>query len=393
MFRFVTVSLTGFFFIITCGSSIDNPESPLKKPAFSQSTPPSLGDGSSGNPYQLSTLGNLYWITEDSLRCGYHYIQTADINAAKTKKQYNDPFDGPSDSGWTPIRNFKGTFNGKGHRIDSLFIDRNYIFNIGLFGCTSGAQLDSIVLTNLNINSGGNSFIGGLVGINSDNSTINHCYSGGTVSTNGRYYGSVGGIGGLIGYNRNKSTVDKCYSNCIVNALSSYGSAGGLVGANSYNSTISNCFSSGAVSGKGSDGGIGGIGGLVGCNDNSSTVSNCFSNGSVNGYSKVGGLVGENYNSTVINCYSSGSVSGSSIVGGLVGQSANYSKVHNSFWDVEHSGQSESASGTGKTTAQMKIISTYTSEGWDFIGESANGLKDIWEINSEDNSGYPFLKF
>jgi hypothetical protein len=38
-----------------------------------------------------------------------------------------------------------------------------------------------------------------------------------------------------------------------------------------------------------------------------------------------------------------------------------------SFWDVNTSGQTTSAGGgTGKTTAEMKTLSTFTSAGWDF---------------------------
>lgn len=29
--------------------------------------------------------------------------------------------------------------------------------------------------------------------------------------------------------------------------------------------------------------------------------------------------------------------------------------------------------------------------GWDFIDETANGTEDIWSINLEINSGYPYL--
>ena len=78
----------------------------------------------------------------------------------------------------------------------------------------------------------------------------------------------------------------------------------------------------------------------------------------------VGGLVGWNDDSNISNCYSTGTVSGSSSVGGLVG--LNYGSVVGSFWDTDTSGQTTSAGGTGKTTAEMKTLSTFTSAGWDF---------------------------
>jgi hypothetical protein len=40
-------------------------------------TAPAAGDGSSGNPYQIASLENLYWIAVDASRWNKHYIQTA----------------------------------------------------------------------------------------------------------------------------------------------------------------------------------------------------------------------------------------------------------------------------------------------------------------------------
>ena len=47
-------------------------------------TPPSSGDGSSGDPYQIDTLNNLYWITQNSDEWSAYYIQTANINASSS---------------------------------------------------------------------------------------------------------------------------------------------------------------------------------------------------------------------------------------------------------------------------------------------------------------------
>ena len=43
----------------------------------------------------------------------------------------------------------------------------------------------------------------------------------------------------------------------------------------------------------------------------------------------------------------------------------------------------------GKTTAEMKVPSTFTAAGWDFVGETANGTKDIWKI--KESYEYPKL--
>jgi hypothetical protein len=59
-------------------------------------------------------------------------------------------------------------------------------------------------------------------------------------------------------------------------------------------------------------------------------------------------------------------------VGGLVGVNCppageNCGTVSNSFWDTETSGQAISDGGTGKSTAEMKSIVTFTGAGWDII--------------------------
>lgn len=115
---------------------------------------PLAGDGSEQNPYQIATLGNLYWIRSDSTLWDQNFIQTADINAAATITWFDS-------TGWKPIGwisrfTFVGTYNGQGHIIDSLFINNS--FNTGLFGyCTglfgycTGAKIDSLGLTNSKI--------------------------------------------------------------------------------------------------------------------------------------------------------------------------------------------------------------------------------------------------
>jgi len=84
----------------------------------------------------------------------------------------------------------------------------------------------------------------------------------------------------------------------------------------------------------------------------------------------------------------------------LIGSSY-YGEVLNSFWDIEISGLKTSAGGTGKTTAEMKNVRTYTDVGWskglespwDFVGNPYDdkGNEDIWNIDSNINDCYPYL--
>jgi len=145
-----------------------------------------------------------------------------------------------------------------------------------------------------------------------------------------------------------------------------------------------------------------------GCNtagfvvQNCGIVSNCHSVVDVNGYfpgGHVGGLVAENEEDAVVtDCYFAGHVIGDYSVAGLV--SSNKGIVSNCFWDTEAQthGVSESVGEdfdgatvnvTGLPTAQMQTESTFSSGGWDFLGEWANGTSETWRMPAE--AGYPVL--
>ncbi|MGD9638451.1 MAG: ZmpA/ZmpB/ZmpC family metallo-endopeptidase-related protein, partial [Alphaproteobacteria bacterium] len=102
-------------------------------------------------------------------------------------------------------------------------------------------------------------------------------------------------------------------------------------------------------------------------------ISNCYISGNISAALNAAAFANTANNSVITNCYSSASISGDSFsVGGLVGSATNSTAVH-SYWDTETSGQTTSALGEGKTTAEMKKQATF--EGWDF----ANSLWCIRE--------------
>ncbi|NLE02822.1 MAG: hypothetical protein GX640_23390 [Fibrobacter sp.] len=120
--------------------------------------PPAAGDGSVENPFQIESLENLKWLSANRENWNKHYIQTIDITAAKTFK----------DSGFTPIGDdviaFTGTYNGRGHTIDSLNISKAKQDYVALFGRISGknCRIDSLGLTRISVL--GQGWVGGLVG-------------------------------------------------------------------------------------------------------------------------------------------------------------------------------------------------------------------------------------
>src|SRR6056297_3754225 len=198
-------SLTALFFLFSIQLS------------FSQTATQPSGSGTAEDPYRIETLENLHWLSQTNSVWDKHFIQTADIDATPTSGWDND-------SGFIPIAKgnvFGGSYNGKGHSIHGLYINRPGINLLALFEWVdNNSRIDSLSVRNVNI-SGTDMYGGGIAGINSG--IINHCSSSGSISGNEI-------IGGLVG--NNYGTIKNSYSTCTVDANGSLNYAGGLVGIN-----------------------------------------------------------------------------------------------------------------------------------------------------------------
>jgi hypothetical protein len=121
-------------------------------------------------------------------------------------------------------------------------------------------------------------------------------------------------------------------------------------------------------------------------------ISDSYSTATVTGNDDVGGLVGWN-NSIIRNCYATGHVNGTNYVGGLVGYDSDgiYTK---SFWNtivnatLTGIGNTSDPNVIGASTTNLQTESTYVDSVWDFVGETFNGIEDIWFIPQWD---YPHL--
>ena len=332
------------------------------------------GIGTSGAPYQISTLSELRLLSETPGDWSKYFILTADIDATDTNTWNLGDHD--NDGGATPqeymgfspigdfITRFLGNFNGQGFVISNLTINHPGYNYIGVFGYPS----TSATISNLGVEGGtitgydsvggligynfagtitschssnsvsGNNYTGGLIGQNSISATITSSYATGTVSGSGLYSGGLVGLnsadlidscyatgtisgtnfsGGLVG--RNSGTILSSYATGAVTA-NNY--TGGLVGTNAANATIDACYATGSVTGSTASGG------LVGTND--STINSSYATGAVSGGSQTGGLIGlSSTNTTVDLCYATGSVTGTFYSGGLIGWS--YASVTSSY--------------------------------------------------------------
>jgi hypothetical protein len=325
------------------------------------------GMGTAEDPYLIYTARQLDIIGQSRCDWDKHFRLMADVDlSAFDGKEGRPAFHTIATDYYDP---FTGVFDGMGHAVSHLTLQDAQADNVGLFGLMGqGSEVSDLVIQDANVQ--GDCYVGPLVAYCTDG-TVRNCRATGTVR--GRQY-----TGGLVGIATGKSLTQCCHSESHVVGRSE---TGGLVGANS-SSTILRCSASGIVEGCGESGGI------TGRQDGNSLIQDSYSTCLISGPHPVttGGIVGRNYNSLVSRCYAAGPIADGNTVGGLVGSSES-GTVEASFWDIESSGQAGSAGGTGKTTAEMQTASTYLSEDWDFVGESRNGIEDIWCI--DEGNDYP----
>lgn len=156
-----------------------------------------------------------------------------------------------------PSIHFRGIFDGGGHTVSGLKIDKPSTTSLGLF-----AYLDTgSVIQNLKVSGtvSGLDYIGGIVGWINEG-TIENCCSDVAVSGSS----NVGGIAGFSGY----SAIKNCHNSGSITF--SGANAGGIAGQSAYGS-IANCFNTGTVSGSSDATNIGSITG-----NNIGTVSNRY---------------------------------------------------------------------------------------------------------------------
>jgi hypothetical protein len=359
---------------------------------------------------------------------------------------------------FTPIgggNSFSGSYDGGGKIISGLTIKPPAGSEpVGMFSeTTSSAELENIRLVAVIVegNLGEVGEVGGLVGLNRGsikNSSVTGTVVGkdkvgGLVGLNrgsiknSSVTGTVDGterVGGLVGQNSN-GTIEDSHATASVTATDQ---VGGLVGENfagGGTAIIRDSYATGAVSGDDNVGGL--VGWNLGVEDGTASIVNSYATGAVSGDDNVGGLVGwnlgvEDGTASIVNSYATGAVSGDDNVGGLVGLNEvddglamiqrTYSTgsvtateggavggligkndggtVEDSFWDIGTSGQTDSDGGTGKSTAEMKLLATFAhtaTEGLDAAWLISAGWKlfedgeSVWGICSAVNQGYPFL--
>lgn len=284
------------------------------------------GNGTETEPYIIATAAQLDEVRNFPSAC-FELSKDIDLSSYLNSNS----------SGWTPIKDFTGKFDGKKHTIKGLWISLSSIGNVGLFANIQGSSDNKRAsVSNLFVNISKKGITGG---------------------------SSVGGICGSLSYGN--------IENCMVTGDISGGSyVGGVVGRNNDNyyssSIISQCASSGNITAT-----KGYVGGILGYYYGSCSIKNCYSIANVKTEDSYSSSVyGIGYSAE--NCYFAGTISDT----GDVYPIGVYNT--NSYYD------SEKTKISGKpgalTTKQMKQQASF--QGWDF--------DNIWTI--QEGVDYPKLR-
>ncbi len=405
---------------------------------------PSVGDGTSGNPYQIANLDNLEWLSTTTSVWGSsscsgspcHFIQTADIDA-------NDTSAWNSNSGFSPIGNrtnlFSGSYDGDNHTIFNLTIDRNATAPQGLFGATlTGTSIKDLTINsasitisdnqnaistdghgillgygysttienvtiansimNVTASSTAKGNIGGMIGT-AQGSNISNSTAEVSITING-LLADVGGFAGVF----YSTTIDRCSANTAITANgSSHYNIGGFVGLvnpdNTSNVTITKSFATGTINSP--TNAIYNTGGFAGNVYGTNSITDAYAIVNITvptASSDIGGFVGGTYSgstyaTTFDNTYSASILTDtSSWDGAYVGGVESSDIFTDSFADIDitpqttaigHNTPDASSNLQAESTSNMKTQSTYTAVGWDFT--------NTWAIDPGINNGYPYL--
>ena len=238
-------------------------------------------------------------------------------------------------SGWDPLGyhvtedetyKFDAFFDGNGHTISNLFINRTDSDDPSLFGLIGvSGSVSNVGLNHVDVT--GRDFVGALAGDN--DGVVSASYATGH-QIKGRNY-----VGGLVGFS--EGTVRVAYASIDVDGNDI---VGGLVGGN-----------------KGS-------------------IQASYSRGIVSARDHAGSLVGVDDQGSISASYATGQViSNGNVVGGLLGSGPS-TDVTDSYWDTSATGRATSSGGSGQTTNDLRSPTDYS------------GIYSAWNVDIDgDDAG------
>ena len=401
-------------------ASVENPWDGSTKESFAD------GNGTENQPYLISNAAELVYfaklVNEGNTFEGKYVELTANINLNNI--EFTPIGMGNStvsdESQWTSSTvYFNGTFDGKGHIISNVNINKPEVRGVGLFGVT----YDKAVIKNVEIFSGniyGRAAVAGIVGYNKaeisncinranvtavDSETIGNSgqlaggiagasYAGNII--NCKNYGNVLGeddvalrsrgknVGGIVGAITSEKaiTIANCYN--YGNIATNYQQVGGIVGsieaAEGSIAKVENCENKGKVAAIKpkkeftENVALGYAGGIVGWTCESRVeIVNCKNSGAVSTTTIAGGISGVlDINAKIINCTNSGTISGEKYIGGMAGVIENgYVEKSINYGNV--SASSQQAGGISGVCQGTGVVVSNCENNGEITGYGING--------------------
>ena len=241
--------------------------------SLTSTVPP--GDGiTADTAFQISQLGHLVWMGENVGGSNAKYYKLMNDLDASATADWSDAETGTDlKEGFRPIGDpsdifrqtaFRGYFDGGGHTIMGLTINRPDTDYVGLFGYVWAGSV-----TNLGLEGGsvrGRDCVGALAG--ADSGSVLGCYATATV------LGGGDKVGGLIGWSLEGGSVENCFA---TGAVTGRDFVGGLIGSNEQ--TLSCCYAAGRITGGGGASCLGGLTGASGALSASKSFFNTETSG------------------------------------------------------------------------------------------------------------------
>jgi hypothetical protein len=387
------------FLLIGCGNDQQSPQMIDETLALVPSNYHDDDAGTEDNPFLISSLANLRWLSESPEYWGeggmvgeypdrewvtirkYSFLQTADIDATETKF-WNDG------QGFSPIGTytsdsfigeaifiaFHGSYNGGGFLIKNLFISVNGSEEInkssGLFAAIESSTLSNIRIENIDL--WGNFVVGAIVAYANNSFIWNSSSTGRMVLVgDGAIGGGIFGIGGNV-------VIEYCYSRVHLHT-SNPNVMGGIVGM-AINGSIQNTFFTGSLR-------------LTNWrfNDVTSVLLSFVTSDLPAPF--IAGIAGSTFNTDIEYVYASYRSNIRRLLYTSLGivRFLGSSTIKNSVLNIDGKRiiepefvYDESIVGlVGANTREMRNRETFLALGWDF--------ENVWGIDPDVNNGMPFL--
>ena len=264
-------------------------------------------DGSEEKPYEIWCIEDLIEWSQNYRNYQNSYIELKRTLNFKSRLSYingkmlncnsieelRNLLTNTSGSGFTPITNFYGTFDGQNFEIQNIY--ENVSGKAGFFADAAGTIKNLKISGNIISNDG---YAGGIVSNLGETLNISNCINYCNVTANAEIHTNPGNV-------------------------DVHGTAGGIVGKCVGTVIIKDCANEGNIYGTNETGGIVGFQYV-----SNITILNCYNEGMINGESDTGGIIGRTLASTVqiYNCYNIGNISGS-VTGGLMGNRGSNDKI------------------------------------------------------------------